>query len=356
MNNHTGILPTRTRSSLRAAGKTLNLAALSMFPYATRLRHIDVREWRSGNVTVRSYTSDRSGFPLVVLHGLTGEGCSDSRLVGFCKMLAAVGLCVYTPNLQGLCMMDPEPTDIDSITALLKALVNEHKSQIGLMGFSFGGTYALLAAASPETAGAIRFVLAVGAYYSLADVVEHTFSVRGKRDHSTEGAYALLALDWKYRTMLSLPEGETAALEELMDRSCSGEMHFTREDTSLVAKIMSLQQQEDIYREWKNRLPEISSLNIEGNPTLGSIEAPVFLLHNELDTTVPAEQSCHIAAELARLQKNVVSHIGRSGEHVTFSIRDDAGLARFFYRIMLLTELRNTGTPERNGRRGATAP
>ena len=116
-------------------------------------------------------------------------------------------------------MMDPEPTDIDSITALLKALVKEHKSPIGLIGFSFGGTYALLAAAFPETAGAIRFVLAVGAYYSLADVVESAFSVRGTRDLSPEAAYALLALDWKYRKMLPLTEGETAAVKELMDQS-----------------------------------------------------------------------------------------------------------------------------------------
>jgi pimeloyl-ACP methyl ester carboxylesterase len=354
MNNQIEILPTRTRSGLRAARKTLNLAVLSMFPYATRLRHIDVREWRSGNETVRSYTSDRSGFPLVVLHGLTGEGCSDSRLVAFCKMLAAVGFCVYTPNLQGLCLMDPEPTDVDSITALLKALVDEHKSQIGLMGFSFGGTYALLASTCPETAAAIRFVLAVGAYYSLADIVEHTFSVRGKRDHSTEEAYALLALDWKYRNMLQLSEGETAALDELMDRSCAGVMHFTREDAALVAKIMSLQQQENIYQEWKNRLPEIASLNIEGNPNLGSIRAPVFLLHNEQDTFVPAEESCQIAGELAHLHKDVLTHIGPSAGHVTFSIRNDAGLAHFFYRMMLLTELRYNGAPERNGRRGTT--
>lgn len=342
-------------SSLRAAGKTLNLCVLSMFPYATRLRHIDVQESRNGNMIVRSYTSDRNGFPLVVLHGLTQEGFSDSRLVGFCTMLAAMGFRVYTPNLQGLCMMDPQPSDMESIRALLNLLTIEHKNPIGLIGFSFGGTYALLAAAFPETAGAIRFVLAVGAYYSLADVVTHTFSVRGKWNYSTEEAYALLALDWKNRTMLPLTEREVAALEELMNPACACEMHFTPEGTTLVAKIMSLQQQEDIYQEWKNRLPEISSLNIENNPALEAIEATVFLLHNEHDTFVPAEESYHIAVELARLHKKVLSHIGPSGEHVSFSIRNDVGLARFFYRMMFLTELRNTGTPERNRRRGSTA-
>jgi len=355
MDNYIGILPTKARSSLRAAGKTLTLGALSLIPSATRLRHIDLSELRYGNVTVHSYTSGGTGFPVVVLHGLTHEGFDDSRLVRFCRILAAAGFCVYAPNLRGLCTMDPDPTEIDSITALLTTLVKEHKSQIGLMGFSFGGSYALLSSACPEIAGSVRFVLAVGAYYSLADVVGRVFTMRGKRDLSPEEAYALLALDWRYRTMLPLTERETTAAKVLMVRTCSRAMQFTGEEMALVGKIASLPQQEDIYAEWRNRLRTISRLNIEDNSALESLEASVFLLHSERDTSIPVEESSRIATNLARLHKNVLSHIGRFGDHVTFSIRNDAGLAHFFYRLMLLTELRDTGIPSRNGRRGSSA-
>jgi hypothetical protein len=147
--------------------------------------------------------------------------------------------------------------------------------------------------------------------------------------------------------MLALTEEEAAALEELMER-CSHEEHLTPEDIALVVRITSLQQQEDIYLEWQNRLPEISRLNIEGNQALESLEASVFLLHSERDTSIPVEESWHIEAELARLHKTVLKHIGRFGDHVTFSVRNDAGLARFFYRIMLMTELQSTGSPGRN--------
>ncbi len=343
-----------TSSNLKAINKTLKLGVLSLLPSATRLGHIDVQEFRCGNVTVCSYMSGKGGFPLVVLHGLTREGFGDARLVRFSKMMAAVGLCVYTPNLQGLCMMDPDPAEIDSISALLKGLAKEHKSQIGLIGFSFGGTYALLASSSPEVAESIRFVVAVGAYYSLEDVVERAFSLRGQRDLSPEEAYTLLALDWKYRKMLLLTEEERAGLEKLVGH-CSRENHFTPEDTALVSKIMSLQQQEDIYLAWKHRLSEISSLNIEGNPVLESIKASVFLLHGENDTSIPIDASSRIAVELEHLHKNVVRHIGRSGDHMTFSIRNDAGLARFFYRMMLMTDLRNTRISGRKGRDGSIA-
>jgi pimeloyl-ACP methyl ester carboxylesterase len=314
---------------------------LSVLPSATRLRRIDVQESRRGSVTVRSYTSGGSGFPLVVLHGLTREGFSDARLVRFCKMLAAVGLCVYTPNLQGLCMMDPDPTDVESIRALLKALTKELKSQIGLIGFSFGGTYALLASSSPEVAGSVRFVLAVGAYYSLESVFDRTFSPSGPRDLSPEATYALCALDWKFRQMLPLTKGEIVAFEELMDHFCSREKHLTPRDTAFVANITALPQQQDICLLWKTRLPEISSLNIEGNPILESLEASVFLLHSEHDTIIPVEESLRIAVELTRHHKNVLQHIGRLGDHLTFSIRNEAGLARFFYRMMILTEHQN---------------
>ncbi len=349
-----GTLSTQVRSSLRAAGKTLNLGTLSLLPSAARLQNIDIRESRHDNLSVRSYTSPKSDFPVSVLHGLTREGFDDARLVRFCRMLAAVGFCVYTPNLQGLCMMDPEPADIDSIKTLLKTLVKEQRNPIGLIGFSFGGTYAVLASASPEIAGQIRFVLAVGAYYSLAAVVERAFSLRGRRDLSPEVAYALLALDWKFRKVLPLTEEESIAFEELMDHFCAREKNFTPADTALVAKITSLQQQEDIFLLWKNRLPEIFSLNIEGNSILESLEACVFLLHSKHDKSIPVEETLRIAAELKRLNKKVSRHIGRMGDHVTFSIRSDAGLARFFYQMMLLTELRTTGIPGRNVITGST--
>jgi pimeloyl-ACP methyl ester carboxylesterase len=234
--------------------------------------------------------------------------------------------------------MDPDPTDIESIRELLKILAKEHGSQIGLIGFSFGGTYALLASSSRDVAGSVRFVLAVGAYSSLESVVERTFSARGTPNPSLEEVFALFALDWKFRRMLPLTEGEIVALEELMDRSCSPEESFTPREIALVTRLRGLREQEDIYRIWKSRLPEISGLNIEGNPALESLEASVFLLHSELDTSIPVEESLRIAVELERRQKNVLRHIGRVGDHVTFSIRNDIGLARFFYRIMLLTE------------------
>jgi pimeloyl-ACP methyl ester carboxylesterase len=311
---------------------------LSLLPSAARLRHIEVRESRRGSVTLRSYTSGESGFPLVVLHGLTREGFREARLVRFCNMLAALGLGVYAPNLQGLCMMDPDPTDVESAKALLKALANEHESQIGLIGFSFGGTYALLASSSPDVAESIRFVLAVGAYCSLESVVEHAFSMRGERELSPEAIFGLLALDWKFRQMLPLTEGEIAAFEEVMDYSCSSKKHLTPRDTAFLANLMGMQQQEDIYLLWKTRLAEISSLNIEGNPALDSLKAPVFLLHSEHDTSIPVGESIRVALELTRHGKNVLRYVDRSGGHVTFSIRKTAELVRFFYRIMLLTE------------------
>lgn len=332
----------KARSSLRAAGKTLNLALLSMFPSATRLRHIDVRELRSGNVTVRSYTSAKSGFPVVVLHGLTREGPNDLRLVRFCKMLAAMGMCVYTPNVEGLRTLDPDARDLESIGALLKKLVDEHKSQLGLIGVSFGGTYALLVAALPEVANTIRFVLAIGPYYSLPEVVERSFSLRMEENISPEQAYGLLTLDWKYRKILPLTAEETATFEELMAHSSCDE-GLTPKESALVARITRLPQQEHIYLQWKKRLPQIASLSIKGNPTMKSLKAPIFLLHNKHDTVIPVDESVQIELALTQLNKTVTKHLGRFGDHAAFSLRDDAGLARFFYRIMLLTHLQSNG-------------
>jgi hypothetical protein len=310
---------------------------LTLFSSAGRLRPVEVRDLSLDGFAVRSYMSRTSRFPVVVLHGLTREGYEDARLVAFCRMLAVLGFCVYTPNLQGLCEMDPGPVDIERLSVLFTKLWTERGSPIGVIGFSFGGTYALLASSAPGLSGGIRFILAVGAYYTLNDVVERAFSLRGRHDLSPQSSFALLALDWRYRKSLPLTKEESIAFEDLMNHYCARENRFTSADAALVSKIVGLAAQDEIFRQWKTRLPEISCLDLAGNPAMKSLNAQVFLLHSENDASVPVEESARIETDLARLGKSVVRHVGHLGDHVTFSVRKDAGLARFFYRIMILT-------------------
>lgn len=311
---------------------------LSLRPSGGHLRDGEVKEFTLDGGTVRSYSSSDTSFAIVVLHGLTREGFNDYRLIRFCRMLANIGFSVYTPSLRGLCTLDPDASDIEATEALLESLTAKHGDRIGIIGFSFGGTYSLIAAGAPGVADHIRFVMAVGAYYSLESLIDRAFTLRGEKPLAPKVAYALLSLDWKYRQLLALTREETAVFEDLMDHYCARENNFTSADSVLVAKIAALPAQHEVCRQWKERLGVLSRLNIAGNPSLRSLVANVFLLHSERDVSVPVEECTFIETELVNAGKSVSKHVGRLGDHVVFSIRDDIRLASFFYRVMLLTE------------------
>lgn len=317
--------------------KSLALALRSLFPDLDGLDALDVGCQQYGDLPVRTYRSHRSNFPVVVLHGLTRQGPDDRRFVRFCRMLAGAGLQVYAPRLCGLCELDTDEQDVLAAGDLVRCLAEEHRSQIGLAGVSFGGTYSLLASHMAEVASDVRFVLAIGPYVSLDELVADAFSRRHEARIPIDRLYGLLAIDWNYRSLLHITSEEMQRYESLMaDTSC--ETGFTTEEHDLVRALAHDPGQEEIVRRWRQRLPLLRRLSFTDLPDLGTHSPPVFLLHAERDPLIPSDHSSRIESILRRQKTPVVRHVGPIGEHVGFSLRNDIGLARLFYQVMRLTE------------------
>ena len=102
-----------------------------------------------------------SGAFLVLLHGWTLRGKDDLRLQAFARSLAIAGVECCVPNLPGLAMLTFDTGDVLG----LRALLGECPSRPGIIGFSLGGSYALLAAS--DHANQPRFVVSVGGYGDL---------------------------------------------------------------------------------------------------------------------------------------------------------------------------------------------
>ena len=110
----------------------------------------------------------RHGAGWVVLHGLTVPGRQHESLVRFARALAATNALVLVPDI-------PEWRDlrlatsvtVPSIQAAVKALAahpDADAGRIGLVGFSFGATQALVAAADPSIAAILNGIAAWGGY------------------------------------------------------------------------------------------------------------------------------------------------------------------------------------------------
>src|SRR3954467_14149762 len=108
---------------------------------------------------------------IVLLHGVHPLGIEEPRLVSFARALSAGGVRVFTPPVKELADFRISPASIPTIGLAAQALHHEiGRGPVGIIGFSFAGGLALLAAADPHFANDIGFVAAIGAHDDLMRV------------------------------------------------------------------------------------------------------------------------------------------------------------------------------------------
>ncbi len=120
----------------------------------------------------------------VVLHGLTWTGREHPSLIRFVRALAAAGNVVFVPDIPEWRALRVAPTvtlaTIDAAVRTLHERAEVDPARVGLLGFSFGATHALVAAADPAIAGLLRGIAAWGGYYDVPRLFR--FGVTGEHD------------------------------------------------------------------------------------------------------------------------------------------------------------------------------
>lgn len=123
----------------------------------------------------------------VLLHGLTVTGRAHPSLDRFARALAASGAIVFVPEIPEWRRLEPAPArSLATIRAALEEIgriPGVDDGRIALLGFSFGATQALMAAADPQCASRLRAVAAWGGYSDLHRLCR--FGVTG--DHELDG-------------------------------------------------------------------------------------------------------------------------------------------------------------------------
>ena len=124
----------------------------------------------------------------VVLHGLTRRGREHESLDPFARALAASGAAVLVPDIPEWRGLRVAPraagTTIRAVAADAADRSFIDPARIGVIGFSFGGTHALMAAADPAVADRVAAVVSWGGYASLRRTLHFAFT----GDHELDGA------------------------------------------------------------------------------------------------------------------------------------------------------------------------
>src|SRR4051812_14849456 len=114
---------------------------------------------------------------IVLLHGVHWLGIDEPRLVSFARALSASGVTVFTPPVKELADFRISPASIPTIGLASQALHRTlGRGPVGVIGFSFAGGLALLAAADPRYANDIGFVAVIGAHDDLTRVARFFFT------------------------------------------------------------------------------------------------------------------------------------------------------------------------------------
>src|SRR5690349_9245716 len=107
---------------------------------------------------------------VVLLHGVHHLGIEDPRMWNLARALAGAGVLVMTPELQDLADYRVTARTIDVIGDSATVLRTRMSRKVGVVGLSFAGGLALLAADRQEYSHSIGFVVAIGAHDEMGRV------------------------------------------------------------------------------------------------------------------------------------------------------------------------------------------
>jgi acetyl esterase/lipase len=137
-------------------------------------------------------SAERRAGAMLLVFGVNNVGRNHPAIVRVADGLARTGVAVLVPDSRTLLAGRLEVGEIDGVVRAFQALAARPEvdpARIGIVGFSVGGSLALLAAADARIADEIRWLNAFGAY---ADAAEYLASVAGHQYEDASGE----AVDW----------------------------------------------------------------------------------------------------------------------------------------------------------------
>jgi hypothetical protein len=248
---------------------------------------------------------------IVLLHGVHWLGIDEPRLVSFARALSASGVTVFTPPIKELADFRISPASIPTIGLASQALHREvGRGPVGVIGFSFAGGLALLAAADPRYANDIGFVAAIGAHDDLLRVARFFFTdqiqtVDGKTVLMPAHEYGggVLAYAKAEKFFPGEEENARAALRDWLmgeiDRLKASEAKLSSAGKARFEMLRMHQFGDsvtDFLRIIEESRDEMAAVSPHGH--LASLHAHVYLLHGTEDNVIPPSEEDWLASEI----------------------------------------------------------
>lgn len=280
---------------------------------------------------------------ILIVPGATPLGVEDPRVNDVARSLVRSGRTVFIPEFE-LYRERLAMEDVERIVAAVAGLAEKSNHPVTVVGFSYGGSFALLAAADPRMEGRLARVAILGAYFDLVGVIQAVTTGGSLIDGEFvpwEGhpiAREFLA----ERTAELLPEAQRVLLMEVLDgRADSGDL--APDARSLYELLVN----RDPHRTEKlvDALPSAFRTVIrEFSPSTvaDQIVVPVLAMHSTDDPLVPYAELARLEAGMPEAQTSTV-HLLRHVDFEPTSFADWRGATPDLIRIWRFTTWILTG-------------
>lgn len=314
----------------------------------------------------------------LVLHGLTRSGRAHPSLQRFARAVASAGNIVFVPEIPEWRDLRVAPAiTIPTIRQAVHALQQRddvRHEHVGLFGFSFGATQALIAAADPETARLLAGIAAWGGYADLRRLFH--FGLTGEHEldgityHTEPDPYGSWIMAGNYLPRTPGYEGTEGVASALHDLALeAGERRLYAWDPVFDASKRRLRERLDandrtlfdmiapettaprtdhtkvlrLARAMAETALRIDPL-LDPGPFLPRVRVPILFAHGRDDRLIPFTETIRLsrAAPPDRVRSTTITalfqHSGgtQSGLGVVGLVREAARFVRLLSRVLRL--------------------
>lgn len=288
---------------------------------------------------------------MVVLHGVHHLGIDEPRLVNFSRVLSMHGVLVMTPELADLADYHVEMSSIDVIGSAARDLkARSGANSVAVLGLSFAGGLALVAAAEPHYQDDIGVVISIGGYDSLPRVLRFfaTNTIQGPKGdavHMQAHEYGILVVVYAHPedffSPVDVPVAREAIRQQLYENPTQAEslsQHLSPAGRARMEELLAHKDDgvsADLLRSLADHQAEADAVSPAGK--LAQLHADVFLAHGEGDNVIPPTELLWLKRDVpkeklkAALISPVISHVELGG-HPSFA--DEWRLVHFMKELL----------------------
>jgi pimeloyl-ACP methyl ester carboxylesterase len=270
----------------------------------------------NGPVPGRLYLPTGVAHPpgMVVVHGIHHLGIDEPRLMSFSRAAAGSGFAVLTPQIGALADYRVDAASIPTIGESPGWLQQRlGAGPVTVVGVSFAGGLSLLAACDPRYASHIRALVLMGAYDDLGRVSRFLATSQaelpdGRRVAYTAHDYGAAVFVYSHLEQFfsasDLDVAHEALRDWLWERPPDAQALLPRLSPAgrAIMEILLTRQIDRIRPQLLDaiRVDETQLAAISPQGKLGSLRAPVFVLHGSTDDIIPSTESLWLEKEIPR--------------------------------------------------------